>query len=257
MKNIISLFLMVLSVCLYMVKEAYAKNLKITVIELDRYTSSKELSIFYLSDIHRRKLSEEWLQSLQLSVDAVMIGGDLMEKDVSFSQVEHNIKCLRKLGPVFFVYGNNDEEVDKLMLQSLLDRNHVVTLQNRAVKWHLDESTAIWIAGVGDINYEKDDLSAVYKEITDDLPVILLSHDPRILDSITSGGNQIDLVLSGHTHGGQIRVFGFGPYEKGRLLVKDNTYQLISNGYGTTLLPFRLGAKSEVHHITVKNRSLL
>ncbi|MFP3472451.1 hypothetical protein R0J90_20570, partial [Micrococcus sp. SIMBA_144] len=57
----------------------------------------------------------------------------------------------------------------------------------------------------------------------------------------------IDLMISGHTHGGQIRLFGWGLYKKGRLENLPETTLLVSNGYGTTAIPLRLGAPAETH----------
>ena len=65
--------------------------------------------------------------------------------------------------------------------------------------------------------------------------------------------HEIRLVLSGHTHGGQIHILGYSPYEKGKIKKLENTTLLISNGYGTTSLPLRLGAPAECHLITIKN----
>ena len=66
---------------------------------------------------------------------------------------------------------------------------------------------------------------------------------------------ELSLLLSGHTHGGQIHLFGFSPYEKGRLKKENDLTVLISNGYGTTGVPLRLGAKAETHLISIENRT--
>lgn len=64
--------------------------------------------------------------------------------------------------------------------------------------------------------------------------------------------HHIGLVLSGHTHGGQIRLLGLGLKEKGSMReIKDDMYMLISNGYGTTGLPLRLSAPAQTHIITL------
>ena len=60
-------------------------------------------------------------------------------------------------------------------------------------------------------------------------------------------------MLAGHLHGGQIRIGPIGIYEKGSYRLKENRAELISNGFGTTGVPLRLGAKSECHIITLHN----
>ena len=83
---------------------------------------------------------------------------------------------------------------------------------------------------------------------------ILVCHNPEISKKMDPQYG-IHLLLSGHTHGGQIRILGFGPYEKGRLKKDKDLTTLISNGYGTTGVPLRLGAKPETHFISIRHRS--
>ncbi|MHC8522406.1 hypothetical protein ACPJHQ_15660 [Rossellomorea sp. H39__3] len=79
---------------------------------------------------------------------------------------------------------------------------------------------------------------------------ILLSHDPSLsADLVSTDG--IDLMLSGHTHGGQIRLFGWGLYPKSGVDRLPAVTRMTSAGYGTSLLPLRLGAKAETHVVTI------
>ena len=68
--------------------------------------------MFFISDIHRRIVSESIIEEVSGKVDVVIIGGDLLEKGVPMERVKENIKKLKKLGPILFVWGNNDYEVD-------------------------------------------------------------------------------------------------------------------------------------------------
>ncbi|MDG5470670.1 metallophosphoesterase [Jeotgalibacillus sp. ET6] len=242
----------------WMVKRAFENNVNYTKIELDHYKSEREFSFFFISDIHRRILDLNWIKTIP-SADAVIIGGDLIEKGVPFSRVEKNIQLLSKLGPVYFVYGNNDEEVDLKKLNQLLRANNVTILENKAIKLQIENDHGLWIAGVGDISYQKDDVQKTLQMVHTSDPIVLVSHEPVVIDKLAHVNKRIDLVLSGHTHGGQIRLFGAGPYENGSLKKVNSTYQLISNGFGTTFIPLRLGAKSETHHISLapKNGSVV
>ena len=66
------------------------------------------------------RISDKIINQLQGKVDIVIIGGDLTEKGVPFQQVKENILKLKKLGTVFFVWGNNDHEVNEPQLDAML-----------------------------------------------------------------------------------------------------------------------------------------
>ncbi|KHE67158.1 hypothetical protein LD39_18965, partial [Halobacillus sp. BBL2006] len=82
---------------------------------------------------------------------------------------------------------------------------------------------------------------------------ILCVHDPYVYKQMnTVDQKRFDLVLAGHTHGGQIRFLGVGPYTRGGWFSNDGIPFLISEGYGTSLMPLRLGTKAECHLITIR-----
>ncbi|AJD91328.1 hypothetical protein JMA_20110 [Jeotgalibacillus malaysiensis] len=247
MKYIYTGFIFFLSLGLWMLKRAYENNLVTHKVHINNDSIHRPLTILFISDIHRRKIPEQWFRSLP-DADLVLIGGDMTEKGVSYDRVKANAALLAEAGNAYFVFGNNDEEVDKNRLSGILKGAGITVLENESVV--LDDHYAL--SGIGDINYRKDDLNAAFKEVGN-RNVILLSHDPRVARKLAGAerSDQIRLILSGHTHGGQIRIFGFGPYEKGQLIKKDHYTQLISNGYGTTVIPMRLGAKSEVHLLKI------
>lgn len=251
MKYLFMIFTLGIGICSWMFKRAFENNLVKNSIPLSQNAAGKERTIFFISDIHRRKLSSKWIKTIP-PADLVIIGGDIMEKGVPFSRVEYNLKCLQEIGPLIFVFGNNDEEVDRERLSDVLNKNNVLILENRSVKWSFGDGGYIWISGLGDLSFEKDDLTQALKGIPEHEKKILVSHDPSITNQLNDQSHPIDLILSGHTHGGQIRIFGFGPYELGGVSTFNSTVHLVSNGYGTTLVPFRLGAKSETNYITLK-----
>lgn len=250
MKHLYILLTLGIGTCSWMLKRAFENNLVENSIPLLQDAAGKERTIFFISDIHRRKISYKWIKTIP-PCDLVIIGGDIMEKGVPFSRVEDNLKCLQEIGPLIFVYGNNDEEIERERLSDLLHKNNVLILENSSVKWHFNDGGFIWISGLGDISYEKDDLVQALKGIPEHEKKILVSHDPSVINQLNAQLPTIDLILSGHTHGGQIRIFGFGPYQLGGVSSFNSTVHLISNGYGTTFLPFRLGAKSEANYITL------
>ena len=229
---------------------------KITYTELSFCKFPKEFSgmkLFFISDIHHREVSESILKEIEGMIDVIIIGGDLTEKGVPFSRVEKNIKSLTKVAPTYFVWGNNDYEVNHLQLESLLRNEGIKILANGSIPFKRGKE-CIYIIGVDDFGHRFDNLEAALMGCESGFQ-ILVSHNPDIKKKIRDV-HHINLILSGHTHGGQIRIFGFGITEKAGLYkLKNDLYILVSNGYGTTRLPLRLGAPAETHVITLTNKS--
>lgn len=213
-----------------------------------------ELNIFFISDIHRRLISKKMIQEVKGKVDIVIIGGDLAEKGVPIERVEENIKRLRELGLIYFVWGNNDYEINPRLLDALLLKYGVKILDNTAVSFESYEGDKILLLGVDDLTSGRARLDLALLDANEQGEgfKILVSHNPQIIEEIKES-DKISFILSGHTHGGQIRLFSFGLYEVGSVKNYPQGTILVSNGYGTTAVPLRLGAKPETHLITLSN----
>jgi predicted MPP superfamily phosphohydrolase len=125
-----------------------------------------------------------------------------------------------------------------------------------------------WLAGLGDqLAYLParrfrpvrrigvDDLGATLAKVTDDAPVILLAHEPDVAMRVPK---RVALQLSGHTHGGQVRLFGWSPVVPsrcGNLLAYGHTHVncdvIVSGGLGCSIMPFRLGVPPEIVLVTL------
>jgi len=248
------LIVLLLGMCLliYMLKEAFLNNIvNNEIIFSDFPESFGKVSIFFISDIHRRAISEKIIHTIKGKADIIIIGGDLTEKGVPISRVKDNLKKLKSVGPVYFVWGNNDYEVDYHELDALFLETGVKVLDNTAVTFESSEGEKLCVLGVDDLNQERDRLDLALSDSEKSSFKILVSHYPQITEKILPE-HEIRLVLSGHTHGGQIHILGYSPFERGRLKKVKNSTLLVSNGYGTTTLPLRLGAPSECHLITLK-----
>ncbi|MEA2918914.1 MAG: uncharacterized protein QOJ15_10995 [Bradyrhizobium sp.] len=125
-----------------------------------------------------------------------------------------------------------------------------------------------WLAGLGDqLAYLParrfrpvkrigvDDLAATLAKVTDDAPVVLLAHEPDVAMRVPA---RVALQLSGHTHGGQIRLFGWSPVvpsRYGNLLAyghtRTNCDVIVSGGLGCSIMPFRLGVPPEIVLVTL------
>ncbi len=97
----------------------------------------------------------------------------------------------------------------------------------------------------------RDDLPAALAQVTDDAPVVLMAHEPDIFPNVP---DRVSLTLAGHTHGGQIRIFGYVPYVPSRFgsrylyghKIEDGRHLIVSGGLGCSSLPLRIGAPPEI-----------
>ncbi|MEH6937544.1 metallophosphoesterase [Bacillus sp. JJ664] len=245
---ILSSFCMIL--LFYMYKEAHLNIIRKHEFTFSNTMLDKPLRIFFISDIHRRLIHPNMFQKLKDEVDLVIIGGDLLEKGVPFHRVESNIATLRSLGPIYFVWGNNDQENGLNELMGIFEKFDVCILKNDATLMK-HQHTEWTLIGVDDLNTGHIDINHALHDKKETGFKLLVSHNPSVMELIQPE-HKITLVLSGHTHGGQIRILGFGPYEKGKVHIQNGITQIISNGYGTTGIPLRLGAKPETHYIVIK-----
>ena len=124
-----------------------------------------------------------------------------------------------------------------------------------------------WLAGLGDQlaflparrfrpvrHIGVDDLGATLAKVTDDAPLILLAHEPDVAARVPA---RVALQLSGHTHGGQVRMLGWSPIAptRYRKLVyghsRVNCDVIVSGGLGCSIMPFRLGVPPEIVLVTL------
>ncbi|MFD1707112.1 metallophosphoesterase [Siminovitchia sediminis] len=239
----------ILSLFITMVRSAFANTVRTDSLSFKQYPEGlDELSIFFISDIHRRTVHENIIRQVKGEADIVVIGGDLAEQGVSFSKVRQNVKNLSEIAPVYFIWGNNDYEIDAGKLKGLFQECSVTALKNHSVylKPFHDQIALIGV----DYTDTSNHLKAILHSIKRPVFRIVLSHNPALAEQL-SEEDQCHLMLSGHTHGGQIRIIGLSPYEKGGIKKYPGTTLFLSNGYGTSLVPLRLGAPAETHLIKV------
>ena len=254
-----------------------------TALELNTYTvSSKELPdafdgyrIAHISDLHNAELgdSNEKLLSMlrEAEPDIIAITGDLIDSrntniEVALAFAEEAMK----IAPCYYVTGNHEARVSEYdELKAGLEAAGVVVLENERTEIELS-GEAITILGVDDPSFNTDYLfgdsasvvSNTLAEISteDDGFTLLLSHRPELFDTYVKHG--MNLVLSGHAHGGQFRlpfVGGlvapnqglFPKYDSG-LYTDGSINMIVSRGIGNSLLPFRFNNRPEVILIELK-----
>ncbi len=227
------------------------------------------LVIAYASDIHfgpflDRNRAEGLARRLNaMQADIILLGGDYGETTLTAIEFFNILPPLAaKLG-VYAVIGNHDllgsqEEISKL--KALLRLRGYALLDNSARILHRD-GASLCLCATDDILEGEPDVAALIKDIQASDFVLFAPHSPDILpEAEKEPGFRFDLALCGHTHGGQLVVFGrslhsssrYGDkYARGWMDVHGGRL-MVSHGVGTSLLPMRLGVRPQIHRIVLR-----
>jgi predicted MPP superfamily phosphohydrolase len=244
-----------------------------TILIRDLPDAFRGFRIAQLSDIHLVEWTEPWFlqhavdQINGLAPDLVALTGDFISRgprslDVAVkampvcAEVLSGLHCPER----FAILGNHDATVDSNMVVRELKSRRIPTLVNKFVA--IDRgSDHIWLSGVDDPGVSSPDLSLAVPR-NPGAPVILLAHEPDYADVVRRHprGRHIDLMLSGHTHGGQVRLPFVGPLvlpPMGRKYVAGeyrfgNMQLYVNRGLGTVSMPFRLNCVPELTELTLQ-----
>jgi predicted MPP superfamily phosphohydrolase len=212
--------------------------------------------------MNRRQMRRYVEQVIALEPDLFVLTGDYISNSIAFLPgcLEEMARIRARYG-TFATLGNHEHWYAGMgELQAIFRKHGVPLLQNE----HRVIATAngpVAVAGIDDLRSGKADLAAALDGIDPAIPTILLSHRPEIFPR--AAGRAVSLTLSGHYHGGQIKLGPPGagvslahlrtPYPEG--LYRIGTSRLyVSRGIGTTFTPIRLNAPPEVTlvHLTGK-----
>lgn len=230
--------------------------------------------IAQLSDIHlsaylsQAEILEAVKIANELKPDLFVLTGDYVSYARSFiPQVAHALGKLKAEFGVFAILGNHDHWTDGPAVKQALEDNAIRVLCNDNVKITNGDSY-IRLAGIDDILVGRDDLNKALQGTDLSETRILLAHNPAFIRKAISAG--IDLMLSGHTHGGQINwklLVGREDYipkrrflrrRKNRLLRGyaqfGSTHLYVNRGLGTVVLPLRYGCSPEISVIELRSR---
>lgn len=245
---------LVLSFPLLMLRKAFETNVRHHDIELSTYHSQKPFRILFISDIHCRKITERFISQIDSEIEAVIIGGDLAERGVPLKRVQENINQLAKIGPLYYVWGNNDREVGEQHIKNFIQHVGGEILDNKSIclKFH---QQPIWLVGIDDVSKGRADIEKSFANVPKEDTIIFISHSPFVFNTVKEQFHS-NVLLAGHTHGGQIRLGKWGYYKIGSIKKRNDEVTLISNGYGTTGIPLRFGAPAECHILSIKKNSI-
>ena len=223
--------------------------------------------IVQISDLHNTQFGKDNSRLLEklksTKPDIIVLTGDLIDSrrtniEIAISFAEN--AC--QIAPTYYIPGNHESRIDNIQsfyqdLKSvgvilLLDNNEVITKEN----------DSICIAGVIDPAFKTDEewSSSLADSVTNNnIYTVLLSHRPELFEDYTA-----DLVLTGHAHGGQVRIpyigglfapaQGFLPeYDRG-IYVKNETKMVVSRGVGNSLFPVRINNPPEIVIIELESK---
>ncbi|MEM7318506.1 MAG: metallophosphoesterase [Pseudomonadota bacterium] len=279
LKGLLATVLAGLFVALYsfFVEPALRLRVRRWVVRRDDWTAPP-LRIAVLSDLHvgepfvgPRRVQQVVSRINALAPDLILLLGDyaaghkFVTQPVKIAEIAPILGQLAAPHGVFAVLGNHDWWDDRAaqrrgggpnLYAEALEAHGIPVLSNQAVKLDI----GVWVAGLEDqlalLRGPRgliglDDLPGTLSQVTDDAPVILMAHEPDIFPQVP---DRVALTLSGHTHGGQVRVFGYSPIVPSR---HGNRYAyghvreegrdlIVSGGIGCSILPVRLGVVPEI-----------
>jgi predicted MPP superfamily phosphohydrolase len=228
------------------------------------------LRLVQLTDIHHGPwLSLGYVRAVvdaanELRPDLVCLTGDYVHHSAAY--IEPVVAELARLRPrvaTVAVLGNHDwwEDAERMRRAFartevvLLDNDHRVLTPGRRLETRAERGLAV--CGVGDLWEDIPDYVAALGGLPEAMPRLLLSHNPDVAEEpgLVRGGQRVDLMLSGHTHGGQIRLPGLGTpitssrygqkYARG-LVEGPSCPVFVCPGVGVSGLPLRFGVPPEV-----------
>jgi predicted MPP superfamily phosphohydrolase len=246
------------------------------VITKSEFTSPKvpkefdEYVIAQISDLHNKKFGIKQAKLLDnlrsTSPDVILVTGDLIDsKRFDINTAMDFIKGAIKIAPIYYVSGNHEAWSNQYStVKSALTSAGVKVLDNSLAEITKGTNT-INLLGLIDPSFSSDKLE-LYQKLeqwsSSDRLQILLSHRPELFELYAN--NYIDLVFSGHAHGGQFRIpfigglvapdQGFLPkYTSGRY-DKNNTVMYVSRGLGNSIIPIRIFNRPEIVVVKLKSQ---
>ncbi len=231
------------------------------------------MKVVQISDFHFEEYTEaSFLEAIvrkvnALGPDLVVLTGDFVSSNPlprHFS-VRLGYHCAELLGQItcplrYAILGNHDALVGSRAITDALRVQGIRVLANSSLAIER-AGQRLWLAGTQDALVQHPDLTAALPTLRDPgrEPLILLAHEPDFADHVV--GRQVDLMLSGHTHGGQI-LFPFLPplmlpemgtqYVHGLFRLQDGMQLYVNRGIGAVTLPFRFRCPPEITVITLQ-----
>lgn len=219
--------------------------------------------IAFISDLHYKSLfqKEELLNLVRLlneqKPDVLFMGGDFYEGCENIPELFAELSKVKTPHGTYSVLGNNDYEACYEQGVKEMEKHGMKVLEHKVDTIH-KEKDYILVAGIRNpFDLKKNGVSPTLSLNPDDF-VLLLTHTPDYAEEVSI--RNADLVLAGHTHGGQVRILGYAPVipsKYGQRFLTGLKYTtlgyplIITNGLGTSQVDMRLFSPSEIVMITL------
>lgn len=272
--GIIALFLIVFTIWVAWGNSALMVT-EITVLSDKIPSSFSGYRIAQISDLHNDEFgkdNEDLLKLLESTKpDIIVITGDMIDSyNTDINIALSFAKYAEEIAPIYYVNGNHEARIDEYpqLLQGLKELG-VTVLENEKIKIERD-GEYITLMGVNDPSYKTDylfgDPQSVMTTVLENMNInedeynVLLSHRPELFDCYVKFN--VDLVFTGHAHGGQFRLpfiggiaapgQGFFPKYDSGLYTEYTTNMIVSRGIGNSLFPFRINNRPEIVVVELK-----
>ena len=229
--------------------------------------SFSEYKIAQVSDLHNKefgKNNKRLLKRLEeLEPDMILITGDIADSIKTDLEAALDFcKGAVLIAPTYYVNGNHESAIEDYMeFEGSLTKIGVRVLRNQALKIE-ENGESINLIGIDDPTFTYIGERKLKELIPDDGYSILMSHRPELLEMYAGAG--VDLVFTGHAHGGQFRIpfiggviapnQGFFPKYDSGLYSEGNTNMVVSRGLGNSIIPIRVNNEPEIIIVMLKNQ---
>ncbi|MEP7038689.1 MAG: metallophosphoesterase [Acidobacteriota bacterium] len=241
----------------YALNEANTLEVEKIEIRLKRLPKNLEgFRILHLSDIHHSPFTslEHITRAIEignsLQPDMCVLTGDYVSHESEY--IEPVAEVMGRLESEFGTFaclGNHDHWTDGEMMTNAMREANITVLINEGFRFAA-KNASFWLAGVDDYMVGKTDLRSALRGSFPDEMKLLLAHNPKILNRAARA--DVDLIFSGHTHGGQIKIRDEEKRILRRRKLKNGLYRrkdtqiYITRGIGTVVLPVRYQCPPEI-----------
>lgn len=268
-------FVIIIAVCFYLTRQVNSTEIDVTQYEVCSDKIDSPVRIVQLSDLHDNT-DIEHIASLvnENTPDIIVTTGDMF--DSSRSDLANTLSLYENLRaytncPIFYIAGNHETGKPELLakLCENLKLLNVTTLKNECVTLNVNGNNINVIGFDNAAKYSAGTMNSIQADNTN--YNVVLCHFPENFDKLLTSeelyyGQELsfdmNLILSGHAHGGQFRLAGYGLYAPNQGLfpkwtsgihsLTDNEFLIISRGLGNSSFPIRINNNPEIVVVDIK-----